>query len=88
MGHKKGNREGPGVQSPQRKKSLLSPREVEVLEFIVQGYSAKETAEMLSLSHRTIERHIDNARNKLGARNRPHLVSEAIETGLIRVRPD
>jgi DNA-binding CsgD family transcriptional regulator len=86
MGHKKDNDGGSGVQSPEGKKSVLSPREVEVLEFIVQGYSAKETAEILSLSHRTVERHIDNARNKLGARNRPHLVSEAIETGLIRVR--
>ncbi len=88
MGHKKVNSGGPGVHPAQRKKSVLSPREVEVLKFIVQGYSAKETAEMLSLSHRTVERHIDNARNKLGARNRPHLVSEAIETGLIRVRPE
>lgn len=88
MGHKKGNSDGSGIPSTQRKKPLLSPREVEVLEFIVQGYSARETAEMLSLSHRTVERHIDNARTKLGARNRPHLVSEAIETGLIRVRSD
>jgi DNA-binding CsgD family transcriptional regulator len=88
MGHKKANSDRSEAHSAERKKSVLSPREVEVLEFIVQGYSAKETAEMLSLSHRTIERHIDNARNKLGARNRPHLVSEAIETGLIRVRSE
>jgi DNA-binding CsgD family transcriptional regulator len=67
------------------KRAILSPREIEVLNLIVQGYSAKEAAEVLSLSPRTVERHIDNARSKLGARNRPHLVIEAIETGLIRM---
>jgi len=65
---------------------ILSDREIEVLELIVQGYSAREVAEHLSLSARTVERHLDNVRSKLRARNRPHLVRQAIELGEIRIQ--
>ena len=65
---------------------ILSARELQVIELIVQGYSARQVAEELSLSTRTIERHIDNVRNKLNARNRPHLVRKAIELGEVRIR--
>ena len=47
-----------------------------------------QTADKLSLSHRTVERHMDNARSKLGARNRPHLVRKAIASGQIRIGTD
>lgn len=65
---------------------ILSAREIEVLKLIVQGFSAREVAEELSLSTRTVERHLDNVRSKLRARNRPHLVRQAIELGEIHIR--
>lgn len=65
---------------------ILSAREIEVLELVACGLSAKEIAEELSLSTRTVERHLDNVRGKLRARNRPHLVRQAIELGEIDIR--
>lgn len=87
--HRK-NTSGDGLDADAsgEERPALSAREVEVLELIVQGYSAKQTADKLSLSHRTVERHMDNARSKLGARNRPHLVRKAIASGQIRIGTD
>ena len=75
------------AKSAEGRGQILSPRELQVLELIVQGYSARQVADELSLSTRTVERHIDNVRDKLNARNRPHLVRKAIELGEIRIRP-
>jgi len=49
------------------------------------GSSAKEVARNLSLAHRTVERHIDNIRQKLHARNTPHLITRAFEIGALRL---
>jgi DNA-binding NarL/FixJ family response regulator len=48
----------------------LSPREREVLELLVDGYSGPEIAERLFLSLETVRTHIRNAVGKLGARTR------------------
>lgn len=58
-----------------------SPREAQVLELVARGLSAKEAAHKLGIAPRTVERHIENIRNKLGARNKPHLVRKAIAMG-------
>lgn len=64
-------------------RALLTARETEVLELIVNGFSAKKAAQKLGLSPRTIDRHIINVRHKLNARNRAHLVTKAIASGEI-----
>jgi DNA-binding CsgD family transcriptional regulator len=51
------------------KLAMLTPREQAVLAQIVAGFSSKEAARRLGISHRTIEFHRANILQKLGAKN-------------------
>ena len=59
----------------------LSDREREVLQCIARGLSSKQCAQELGIAPRTVERHVENLRNKLHARNKPHLVAKALAGG-------
>ena len=48
----------------------LSPREIQVADFIRQGKVTKEIAEIISVSPRTVEYYRDNIRLKLGLKNK------------------
>ncbi|HET6535979.1 MAG TPA: helix-turn-helix domain-containing protein [Sphingomicrobium sp.] len=61
----------------------LTPREAQILEFVANGMSAKEVASQINISPRTVERHIEHVRLKLRARNRPHMVTQAIAQGIL-----
>lgn len=60
----------------------LTERETEVLRFVAKGLSAKQIAEKLSLSHRTVENHVQATFRKLQVANRVELARYAIEHGL------
>lgn len=62
---------------------LLTTREQQVLELVAQGLSAKEVAQEIDIAPRTVERHIENVRLKTRARNRTHMVTLALELGLL-----
>lgn len=59
----------------------LSKREIEILEYVTMGLSAKEVARHINISPRTVDRHIESAKLKLRARNRTHMVACAIKAG-------
>ncbi|MCL6729963.1 helix-turn-helix domain-containing protein [Sphingomonas hankyongi] len=59
----------------------LSSREREILERVACGQSAKEVAVALGIGHRTVERHIENARYKMRARNKTHMITKAVMCG-------
>jgi two-component system response regulator NreC len=61
----------------------LTPRETEVLTFIVQGYTNRQIGEVLNISVRTVEGHRANLSGKLGLQSRVDLVRYAREHGLI-----
>lgn len=63
--------------------SSLTPRETEVLRLIVQGYTNRQTAEILSISVRTVESHRANLMDKLDLHSRVELVRYAKEHGLL-----
>lgn len=69
------------VASQQDDFVTLSEREREVLQCIAQGMSSKQCAQQLGIAPRTVERHVENLRNKLHARNKPHLVAKALGAG-------
>ena len=48
----------------------LTGRESEVLRHLADGLTDHEIAEALRLSTRTVEKHVSNVLQKLGARNR------------------
>jgi LuxR family transcriptional regulator, transcriptional regulator of spore coat protein len=60
---------------------LLTDRERQVLECIAQGLSSKEAAQQLNIAPRTVERHVENLRNKMRARNKTHMVAKALANG-------
>jgi LuxR family transcriptional regulator of spore coat protein len=59
----------------------LTEREREVLQCIAGGLSSKQCALQLGIAPRTVERHVENLRNKLNAKNKPHLVAKALAGG-------
>jgi DNA-binding NarL/FixJ family response regulator len=63
--------------------ALLSPREREVLQLVVEGKSSAEVANILSLSPKTIETYRGRLMQKLGISDLPGLVKFAIQHGLI-----
>jgi two-component system response regulator NreC len=62
---------------------LPTPREIDVLRFIAQGYTNRQTAEALNISTRTVESHRANLMSKLNLRSRVELVRYARENGYI-----
>jgi PAS domain S-box-containing protein len=64
-------------------KVKLTPREREILDWVKQGKSYVDIAEILSISPRTIEFHIANVMNKLGASNRVSAVVIAMRRGIL-----
>lgn len=63
--------------------SILTPREEEVLKLIAEGYSARDIADTLYISVKTVDRHRANILQKLGLRDRLALTRYAIRVGLI-----
>jgi len=61
----------------------LSPREIEVLNLLVQGLTNPEIAERLCVSPRTVESHRAGVQRKLGVRTRAELARVAHEAGLV-----
>lgn len=68
-------------------RSLLTPREREVLQLISEGYVNREIADRLVISPKTVEVHRANIMQKLGARSRADLVRYALEQGLVTPAP-
>jgi DNA-binding CsgD family transcriptional regulator len=60
----------------------LSPREIEVVVLIAQGRTNAEIATQLSLSERTIHRHVSNILTKLDVRSRTSAAAYAVQHGL------
>lgn len=60
----------------------LTPRETEILRFVAKGLSYKQIASRLTVSHRTVQNHVQNTLNKLQLHNRVELTRYAIAAGL------
>ena len=63
----------------------LTRRELEVLRLIQEGHKNKQIADQLSISENTVNFHIKNLVEKLGARDRTHAVTIAIRRGLLPI---
>lgn len=61
----------------------LTPREREALVLVAKGYTNREVAELLGISHKTVDYHRTNVMRKLEVHNRTELTRYAIQRGLI-----
>ncbi|CEG28129.1 MULTISPECIES: response regulator transcription factor [Bacillaceae] len=62
-------------------KPLLTKREREVFELLVQDKTTKEIAGDLYISEKTVRNHISNAMQKLGVKGRSQAVVELLRMG-------
>jgi LuxR family quorum sensing-dependent transcriptional regulator len=73
------------VRRRQAAKPKLTARESEVLRWVANGKSAWEIGEILHITKRTVDEHVQAAIRKLGATNRTHAVAFALRDGLIKL---
>ncbi|MBB5960532.1 DNA-binding NarL/FixJ family response regulator [Saccharothrix tamanrassetensis] len=68
--------------TPDEDKPQLTDRETEVLRLVAKGLTARQIANRLVISHRTVENHVQSTLRKLQLHNRVELARYAIEHGL------
>src|SRR5581483_2535485 len=61
----------------------LTPREREIMQLTVEGFSVSDIAARLWISAKTVETHRTNLMKKLGAHNRTDLIRFALQRGLL-----
>ncbi|MFZ3588372.1 spore germination transcription factor GerE [Bacillus sp. DJP31] len=66
-------------------KPLLTKREREVFELLVQDKTTKEIAGELFISEKTVRNHISNAMQKLGVKGRSQAVVELLRMGQLEL---
>jgi DNA-binding NarL/FixJ family response regulator len=68
-----------------RSREGLSPREMEVLEKIITGYSNKEIEGMLHMSRSTVKHHLERIFAKLDVNCRTQAATVAVQRGIVRL---
>lgn len=61
----------------------LTPREIEVLKLIANGYPNTQIGKLLGISPRTVDTHRTNIRNKLRVQNLAGMIKYALKSKLI-----
>jgi LuxR family transcriptional regulator, quorum-sensing system regulator BjaR1 len=73
------------IARPAESHNPLTAREREVLTWAAAGKSANETADILSITERTVRAHLERSCDKLGAASKTHAVARAMKYRLITV---
>ena len=63
----------------------LSPREMEILEYVTHGRSNKEIAYALGISHQTVKNHMTAILRKLQVEDRTQAAVYALSRGWVRL---
>ncbi|WP_437193726.1 response regulator [Planctomicrobium sp. SH527] len=66
-------------------RSMLTPREIQVLDLVAHGLANKEIAAKLGTADGTIKMHVQNILQKLEASDRTHAVTIALKRGIIHL---
>jgi DNA-binding NarL/FixJ family response regulator len=77
------DREGFNCGQPASRNCKLTSREVEVLQLVAEGFANKQIAAELSISIKTVEKHRQQAMNKLNIHDIAGLTRYAIGKGLV-----
>jgi DNA-binding NarL/FixJ family response regulator len=76
----RGSRRG-GADSTAKTAAGITPRERQVIRLIAQGHRTREIAVLLSLSHKTVEKHRTSIMRKIGVRNASAVAAYAMAHG-------
>jgi DNA-binding CsgD family transcriptional regulator len=63
----------------------LTPRELEVLSLLPQGYTNQQIAERLKITETTVKNHLTNIYGKLGVKGRAGAIAWAWQHGLVNL---
>lgn len=66
-------------------KKILTNRERQVFNLLIQNKSTKEIANALQISEKTVRNHISNAMQKLGMKGRASTVIELVRLGELTI---
>lgn len=72
-----------GLRSEEEKVVALSPRERECLQWITAGKSDWEIGQILAISEKTVNTHVERVKHKLGVTTRAQMIVTALRHGLI-----
>ena len=66
-------------------KSILTKREKEVFDLLIENNSTKEISKKLKISEKTVRNHISNVMQKLGVKGRAVAVIELLKLKEIKI---
>jgi DNA-binding NarL/FixJ family response regulator len=75
--------EGSRAVKPESAWETLTPREMEILKLVGEGYTSPEIADFLCISPKTVDKHRSNMMRKLDLHSAAALTAYALEKGLI-----
>lgn len=64
---------------------LLTPRETQIFQLLVQNIETNDIARKLHISEKTVRNHISNVIQKLGVTNRTSAILELIKLQIIKI---
>jgi DNA-binding NarL/FixJ family response regulator len=77
---------GPYMVDPGEHFIPLSPREMEILQYVTRGMSNKEIALSLGISHQTVKNHMTSILRKLAVQDRTQAAVYALRRGWVRLQ--
>ncbi|NWF70395.1 MAG: response regulator transcription factor [Chloroflexi bacterium] len=77
---------GPYMVDPNEHFVPLSPREMEILQFVTHGLSNKEIATKLGISQQTVKNHMTSILKKLNVEDRTQAAVTALRHGWVRIQ--
>ena len=66
-------------------KKILTMREKEIFSKLIENMTAKQIAQSLNISEKTVRNHISNVMQKLGVNGRASAVVELIKLGELKI---
>ena len=75
------------IETPDTDK-MLTPRQVEVAQLAADGLTARQSAQRLGLSVRTVEAYLAAARKRVGAASTSELIAKTAAAGIFKVGAD
>ena len=60
----------------------ITAREMECIRYVARGYSSSQVGALLHISERTVEKHLEQAKEKLGCHSKSDLIEVILENGL------
>ncbi len=77
---------GPYMVDPNEHFVPLSPREMEILQYVTRGLSNKEIAHRLGISQQTVKNHMTSILRKMDVKDRTQAAVYAIRRGWVRLQ--